>query len=129
METGKYEFQAYTYNTGGEFEEVKQPEDLTNAFRRLYQIINKTEYTGARRVSLSDQGETEIHFVVPDFGVEEVNVIVEGDTLYREDGRDAVGIEVIRPDGSIYDIANHDLNSSIYKFVISISNKIDVFIC
>ena len=116
-ETGKYEFQAYTYNTGGEFEEVKQPEDLTNAFRRLYQIINKTEYTGARRVSLSDQGETEIHFVVPDFGVEEVNVIVEGDTLYSEDGRDAVGIEVIRPDGSIYDIANHDLNSSIYKFV------------
>ena len=111
-ERGKYEFQVYTYETDGEYQEVKQAEDLTDAFRRLYQIINHTEYSGTQRVAFSDRGEAEIYFAVPGFGVEEVNLIVEG-----EAGTENVGIEVIRPDGGRFDTAGHMLDSARYGFV------------
>lgn len=116
-ERGKYEFQAYTYATGGEFEEVKQPEDLTAAFRRLYQIINGTEYTGAQRVAFSDAGEAEVRFAVPGFGVEEVNVIVEGEDLSDLNGGEETTIEIIRPDGERFDTTGHDLDSARCKLV------------
>ena len=110
-------FRLFTYQTNGEFVEVKQPEDLASAFQRLYHIINNTVYTGAQRVAFSELGEAEIFFTVPSFGVEEVNVIVEGEKLPRESGEKAVDIEILRPNGESFDISGHDLDCSQYRLV------------
>lgn len=114
---GTIEFQLYTHGTNGAFEEVTRPEDLAAAFRRIYKIVNNTDYTGAQRVSFSDQGEAAIIFTVPNFGVEEVNVIVEGEDLRSKDGAQSVDIEIIRPDGERFDFTDHELDSSRYQLV------------
>ena len=116
-ERGREEFRLYAGKTNGEFEEVQKPEDLTNAFRRLYHILNKTDYTGEMRVSFSEQGEAEIFFAVPGFGVEEVNVIVEGEKLRDAGGKARVEMEFIGPDGEPFDFSGHELDSSRYRFV------------
>lgn len=116
-ERGRGEFQRYTASTDGEFEEVTKPEDLASAFQRLYHIINNTVYTGAQRVAFSERGEAEIFFTVPSFGVEEVNVIVEGEKLPRKSGEKAVDIEILRPNGEGFDISGHDLDCSRYRLV------------
>ena len=87
-EGGRIEFQLYTHGTHGAFEEVSRPEDLAAAFRRFYAIINNARYTGSERVSFSEQGEAEYRFLVPSFGVEEVNVVVEGEHLRAGDSDD-----------------------------------------
>ncbi len=116
-ERGRNEFQHYTASTGGEYEEVSKPEDLSSAFQRLYHIINNTVYTGAQRVAFSEQGEAELFFTVPSFGVEEVNVIVEGETLPRKPGENAVEMDILRPNGESFDITGHDLDCSRYRLV------------
>lgn len=114
---GTIEFQLYTHGTNGAFEEVTRPEDLAAAFRRIYKIVNNTDYTGAQRVSFSKQGEAEIIFSVPNFGVEEVNVIVEGEDLRSKDGVQSVDIDIISPKGEHFDFTDHELDSSRYHLV------------
>ena len=124
-EDGRIEFQLYTHGTHGAFEEVSRPEDLAAAFRRFYAIINNTRYTGSERVSFSEQGEAEYRFLVPSFGVEEVNVVVEGEHLraedsddrHREGGGERVEMEIFQPDGTLCDITGHDLDSARYRLV------------
>ena len=38
--------------------EVSRPEDLADAFRQFYSMINNTVYTGAQRVAFSDDGKS-----------------------------------------------------------------------
>ncbi len=125
---GEVELQLYTDGTGGAFEQVTRPEDLSAAFRRFYSIINNTEYTGSDAVAFSADGEASTSFVVPPFGVEEVNVVVEHNALSdiwdsEEEEADEVrtfsagDITVMCPDGSVFDTAGHDLFSSRYSLV------------
>ena len=117
---GELEFKLYTEGTNGSFEQVTRPEDLTGAFRRFYSIINNTEYSGSHSVKFSDDGEASIDFVVPGFGVEEVNVIFEhASSADKNAEENAVpsGMEIFLPDGSAYDIDGHDLESSHYSLV------------
>ena len=124
-EGGRIEFQLYTHGTHGAFEEVSRPEDLAAAFRRFYAIINNARYTGSERVSFSEQGEAEYRFLVPSFGVEEVNVVVEGEHLRAEDsevrrregGGERVEMAIFQPDGTLCDITGHDLDSTRYRLV------------
>lgn len=118
---GEIEFNLYTQGTNGSFEQVTRPEDLTGAFRRFYSIINNTEYSGSHSVKFSSDGEASMDFVVPGFGVEEVNVIFEHASASAEDDADADvtpnSMEIFRPDGSVYEIEGHNLDSSHYSFV------------
>ena len=124
-ERGRIEFQLYTNGTHGAFEEVSRPEDLTAAFRRFYALINNSVYTGAQRVAFSEQGDAELFFTVPSFGVEEVNVVVEGERLgeadaeklRREEDRERVETEILRPDGELFDPTGHDLDCARYRLV------------
>jgi len=117
---GIEEFRLYTYGTRGQFEEVKQASDLSPAFRRLYQIVTNAAYTGDQRVSFSDNGEAELFFTVPSFGVEEVNVIIEGEDLRPDESRkndkdaERVSVEIIRPNGEHFDVDGHALENIRY---------------
>lgn len=116
---GVEEFRLYTYGTGGQFEEVKWAPDLAPAFRRLYQIVTNAAYTGDQRVSFSDKGEAEIFFTVPSFGVEEVNVIIEGEDLRPDETRkdkdaERVSVEIFRPGGERFDADGHALENIRY---------------
>ena len=83
----------YTQSTGGTYEEVSDPDDLATAFQRFYTIINNTEYSGATKTQFGPDGKAEVSFVVPRFGVEEVNIVVElKDALTR--------VEIIKPDNT-----------------------------
>ena len=118
---GIEEFRLYTYGTGGQFEEVKWAPDLSPAFRRLYQIVTNAAYTGDQRISFNEQGDAELYFTVPSFGVEEVNVIIEGEDLRPKDDRHGedeirVAAEIRRPDGTVYDLDGHDLENARYLF-------------
>ena len=114
---GESEVRRYTDGTDGEFEIVSKPEDLTATFGRFYSIINKTEYTGAHKVLFSEQGAAETGFLVPAFGVEEVNIVVER----REPQSGALpergDIRVTQPDGSGYDIEEHEVQTSRFLLV------------
>lgn len=132
-ERGREEFRLYTYRTAGtvegengeqlikrgEFEEVQQAADLAPAFRRLYRIVTNAAYTGDQRVSFNEQGEAEISFTVPSFGVEEVNVIVEGEELRpkSEKSGERLALTVLRPSGEPFQAAGHSLDSSRYMLV------------
>ena len=115
---GDVELGLYTGKTNGSFEEVKRPEDLSAAFRRFYSIINNTEYSGTDRVTLSRDGLAVKGFLVPGFGVEEVNVVVEHEAPRDGGGLDELlKLSIIKPDGSAYDTAGHELLSSRYMLV------------
>ena len=120
---GVEEFRLYSYGTGGQFEEVKDAPDLAPAFRRLYQIVTSAAYTGNQRVSFSDKGEAELFFTVPSFGVEEVNVIVEGENLRPDENEkdkdkeaERISVEILRPNGESYDVGGHSLENIRYMF-------------
>ncbi len=86
------EITTYTSATGGSYEEVSSAEDLSAAFRRFYTLINKTEYRPAEQRAFNEQGNAEISFSSAEFGIEEVNIVVEVTQPLK-------GIQVIRPDG------------------------------
>ncbi len=106
---GDDEYRLYAAGTKGVFETVRKPEDLSNAFLRLYEIINNIPYTGAQRIAFSDEGEAELFFTVPSFGVEEVNVIVEGSRFSSIAEEGDLDIQVLRPDGTSFDCTGHVL--------------------
>ena len=117
-EGGEVELGIYTQGTNGSFEEVTRPEDLSAAFRHFYAIINRAEYSGAEAVVFSDEGAAEKDFIVPGFGVEEVNVVVEHEAPRDGGSLDGlVKIKVVQPDGGEFDITGHELFSSRYLLV------------
>ncbi len=113
-EGGEIELGLYTTRTNGSFEEVTRPEDLTGAFKRFYTMINNAEYSGTDKVAFSENGEAEKTFIVPGFGVEEVNIIIEHESDKGAALNDLVDITVIQPDGSVFDTTGHELLSSRY---------------
>ena len=115
---GETEFRLYTEGTNGTFQEISSPDSLAATFRHIYTIINNTEYTGAERVAFSEQGEAKTSFLVPNFGVEEVNVIVEHEEYDPEKEPDkAMEIRISDPDGNAFDISGHEMLSSRYALV------------
>ena len=116
--SGEEELRRFTDGTDGEFEEVSAPEDLAAAFRRFYSIINKTEYNGAHRVIFSSNGKADTDFLVPGFGVEEVNLVIEHGAS-EADGVpfDPQSIRLTQPDGSVYDIDAHALQTSRFLLI------------
>lgn len=114
---GDKEVRLFTDGTDGEFEEVTRPDDLTDTFKRFYSIINQTEYTGAQKVPFSDSGEAETSFVVPRFGLEEVNIVIEHASVGDGNLGDRMDISVIQPDGNHYNITSHDIRTSRYILV------------
>lgn len=114
---GEKEVRAFTDGTDGEFEEVTRPEDLTDTFKRFYSIINQTEYTGAEKVLFSETGEAETSFVVPRFGLEEVNIVIEHASVGDGNLGDKMDITVVQPDGNRYNITSHDMQTSRYILV------------
>lgn len=83
----------YTQSTGGTYEEVSSADDLTAAFQRFYAIINNTEYNGTQKTEFGDDGTADVSFVVPRFGVEEVNIVVELKNALQQ-------VQITKPDGS-----------------------------
>ncbi len=114
---GEEELRRYTDGTDGEFEIVSKPEDLTATFSRFYSIINKTEYTGAHKVLFSEEGAAETGFLVPAFGVEEVNIVVERREPQNGALVESGDIRITQPDGSDYDTLEHELQTSRFLLV------------
>ena len=114
---GESEVRRYTDGTDGEFEIVSKPEDLTATFGRFYSIINKTEYTGAHKVLFSEKGAAETGFLVPAFGVEEVNIVVERREPQSGTLPERGDIRVTQPDGSGYDTREHEVQTSRFLLV------------
>ncbi len=92
--------------TGGVFMEVKKPEDLQSVFNTLYNLIYTTSTISLADESFSDAGFVEIDFDVPKFGVEEVNIILNGNTA---------DVKVYKPDGS--EATYQELNTASFKML------------
>ncbi len=78
-------------DTGGEFAEIRKASDLTDVYQMYYQLIY-----GSTSVTLADgvfpqEGYLDTPFTVPGFGVEEVNIVFQGNPT---------AVELTRPDGS-----------------------------
>ena len=110
---GEEELRFYTDGTKGEIETVSHPEDLTTTFGRFYSIINRTEYNGAHKLVFPVQSDVETSFVVPGFGTEEVNIVIERDCT---DGAPET-IRVADPNGDEYDLTDHMLETSRFLLV------------
>ena len=110
---GEEEIRFYTDGTKGQLETVSKPGDLAMTFGRFYSIINKTEYTGAHKIVFPDQGEVDTGFLVPGFGMEEVNIVIERDG--SADGLEDICIR--RPDGGEYDIDEHMIETSRFQLI------------
>ncbi len=65
--------------TGGEYVEITKAEDLNEAQMMFYRIIFNAMEEDAAEVEINDEGYAERQFEVPGIGVEELNVIIEGD--------------------------------------------------
>ncbi len=66
--------------TGGEFQEVTSPEDLEEIQTMYYKMIfGAVEGADAEDIEINSEGYAEKEFEVPGIGVEEFNVLLEGD--------------------------------------------------
>lgn len=77
--------------TGGVFQEVAKAEDLQNVFNSFYNLIYGTSTITLVDEVFPDTGRLETAFDVPGLGVEEVNIIIYGNTTK---------ISLLKPDGS-----------------------------
>lgn len=77
--------------TGGVFMEVSQAEDLQAVFNTFYELIYGTSTIPLFNGTLPDSGRLETAFDVPGLGVEEVNIIVYGNSTK---------LDLLRPDGA-----------------------------
>lgn len=66
--------------TGGEFREVSEATDLQDVFDLYYQLIYSTQSTELVDETVPDSGVVSRDFSVIDLGVEEVNIVIFGDT-------------------------------------------------
>lgn len=90
--------------TGGEFREVSEATDLQDVFDLYYQLIYSTQSTELVDETVPDSGIISRDFSVMDLGVEEVNIVIFGDTKdYR----------LTKPGGSV--ISQGEIQDMIYK--------------
>lgn len=78
--------------TGGVFQEVKRPGDLQGVFNSFYSLIYGAITQEVVNEKFPPSGRIETDFEIPDFGVEEVNIIMYGDVKT---------IELVQPDGNL----------------------------
>ena len=77
--------------TNGVFQEVTRPEDLQEVFNIFYNLIYGTSTIKLVDDVFPENGRLETTFDVPGLGVEEVNIIIYGNTTK---------LSLLRPDGS-----------------------------
>jgi len=84
--------------TGGVFQEVTQAEDLQDVFNTFYNLIYGTSTITLVDEVFPDSGKLETAFEVPGLGVEEVNIIIYGNTtkmtLLRPDGTESAATAI-----------------------------------
>lgn len=85
------EMQQLADATGGVFKEVEKAEDLQDVFNAFYNLIYGTSTITLVDEVFPDSGRLETMFDVPGLGVEEVNIIIYGNTTKHS---------LIRPDKS-----------------------------
>ena len=85
--------------TGGVFQEVAKAEDLQDVFNSFYNLIYGTSTITLVDEVFPDTGRLETTFDVPGLGVEEVNIIIYGNTtkmsLLKPDGSESSATAVI----------------------------------
>lgn len=104
------ELQDIADRTDGQFVEVSNPADLSKVTETFYSIIYDTP-SDTQRVVIGQDGKVEKKFSVPDIGIEEVNIVVRGNTT---------GIEITKPDSSKIpetDVENMSLKTNEYTNV------------
>lgn len=79
--------------TGGKFKEVKNAQDLRNIFDMFYGMIYSTESKMIGEQNIPSSGRISMDFDIASAGVNEVNIVVYGETDKTT---------LIRPDGSQY---------------------------
>ncbi len=87
------EMQQISSATGGEFIEVSRAEDLQDVFNTFYNLIYGTSTIPLIDELFPESGRLEADFDVPGLGVEEVNIIIYGNTSMST---------LINPDGAEY---------------------------
>lgn len=85
------EMQQIADATGGVFREVVKAEDLQDVFNAFYNLIYGTSTITLVDEVFPDSGQLETTFEVPGLGVEEVNIIIYGNTTKKS---------LLRPDGT-----------------------------
>lgn len=85
------EMQQIADATGGVFQEVVKAEDLQDVFNAFYNLIYGTSTITLVDEVFPDSGQLETTFEVPGLGVEEVNIIIYGNTTKKS---------LLRPDGT-----------------------------
>ena len=85
------EMEQISEETEGVFIEVRRAEDLNAVFQAFYDLIYGTENITLADDVFPPEGMLETPFEVPGFGVEEVNIIVQGNTT---------DLALTKPDGS-----------------------------
>ncbi len=97
------EMQQISDATGGVFQEVTKAEDLQRVFNSFYDLIYGTSTITLVDEVFPDSGVLETTFDVPGLGVEEVNIIIYGNTtkksLRRPDGSESTATSI---DGSTF---------------------------
>lgn len=91
--------------TGGVFQEVAKAEDLQDVFNSFYNLIYGTSTIALVDEVFPDTGKLETTFDVPGLGVEEVNIIIYGNTtktsLLKPDGTEDSAAAVVSETFSI----------------------------
>lgn len=85
------EMQQISDATGGVFQEVAKAEDLQDVFNAFYDLIYGTSTITLVDEVFPESGQLETTFDVPGLGVEEVNIIIYGNTTKKS---------LLKPDGS-----------------------------
>ncbi len=88
--------------TGGVFREVAGAEDLNEVFNVFYTLIFGTSTITIVDDVFDDSGIIEKTFDIPGIGVEEVNIIIHGDTE---------SLDIYTPDGKLADVYKTEFKS------------------
>lgn len=91
-------------NTGGQFVEVSKADDLSKVAEMFHSMFNGTPIMDPNKAVIGNDGLLEKKFDVPDVGIEEVNIIIRGNTS---------SIEIIQPDGN--KMPQNDVDSNTLK--------------
>ncbi len=102
----------YSDLTGGIFTEVSSAEGLSNAFRNFYVAINNVEYKDTDKKSFDANGNAEVIFQVPAFGVEEVNIVID-----KTDPLDSIDIVSPSKGYDKFAVESLSMNTRRYKIV------------
>ena len=88
------EMERISGETGGVFTEVRRAEDLNRVFEVFYELIYRSSTVTLTDGVFPPEGVLETPFEVPGFGVEEVNVVIQGN---------ATEASLRTPDGNPYE--------------------------